>query len=170
MTTNIKIKGLGKIENAFRNLPEELQKGINEGGMDFMKAVKKSAKLRAPRFTGYLASSIFVDKIGKNEIVLSVDAPYAAKMETGKGLPRYMSIKRLRATGWLGKKIVGDGFITASRTRGKKEIAGYKQPKKGMVVVSHYKPFIQPALEHNIAKLQTILLNKTEKSIKEAFR
>ena len=167
---NIRITGMKEVKNAFRNLPKELKKEISNGGMTFMRAVKKSAKLRAPRFTEYLASSIFVDKRGKNEIILSVDAPYAAKMETGKGLPRYMPIKRLRATGWLGRKIAGDGFITASRTRGKKEIAGYKPPKKGMVVISHYKPFIQPALEHNIAKLQTILSDKTNKAIRGSFR
>lgn len=156
----IEINGLKKVENALRNLPPELKKAITDGGMKFMKKVKKSAKLMAPRYSGFLASSIFIDK-EKDNIVLSATAKYAAAMETGEGLPHYVSKKKLK--NWFG----------ASRTRGVGKVA-LGSPKgnggKGMVVVRHYKPFIQPALEKNIAKLQTILSDSSEKGIKEAFK
>jgi len=82
-------------------------------------------------------------------------------METGAGLPHYVSKKKLAP--WFG----------ASRTRGVRKVA-LGSPKgeggKGMIVVRHYKPFIQPALEKNIAKLQTTLSDSADKGIKGAFK
>jgi len=63
MTLTIEIHGLEKVEKGLRNLSPELKKAIADGGMDFMKKVKKSAKLMAPKFSGFLASSIFLIRI-----------------------------------------------------------------------------------------------------------
>jgi len=157
----LRITGMEKVENMFRNLPEAMQKEIQKQGMTFLKAVRKSAKLRAPRFTGYLASSIFVDKVGKKKVILSVEARYAAAMETGAGLPHYVSKRKLAP--WFG----------ASRTRGAKMIAP-GTPKgeggPGMVIVRRYKPFVLPALEHNIARLQSMLNQGVKNAVSEARR
>jgi hypothetical protein len=158
---NLQIKGLERVENLFRNLPGELQKEINLSSKQFLKDVRKSAKLRAPRYTGFLASSIFVDANGKNRYVLTVEAPYAYEQETGKGLPREVPISELKMSGWTRE---------ASRTRGRLIKGGGGTASKGKFMKRSYKPFIQPALEHNIARFQTILSDSTKRAIRQSRR
>jgi hypothetical protein len=121
-----------------------------------MKGVQKSAKIRAPRYTGSLANSIKVIKI-KNGWVLSVDQPYAYEQETGEGLPRYVPISALRNTGWTREK---------SKTRGGLIKGGSKKAEKGFFVKRSYKPFITPAIESNI----NIFSQNLKKSINTAIK
>ena len=146
----IQVKNLSKVDNAFRNLPRNLQKEINKDMLGFMKMVRKSAKLRAPRFTGFLASSITIKEKGK-QIILSVKAPYAVEQETGKGLPKRDSFPKYK-----------------SKTRGRRLIKSGSPSGSGSLLVRRYKPFLQPALEHNIAKLQSRLSDATKQAIKQS--
>lgn len=153
----IQVKGLEKA-NILARLPKPMQQEIMKSARTFLKAVRKSAKIRAPRFTGYLASSIFIKKRGKIQWLLEVTAPYAAVQEAGLGLPHYVSKRKLEH--WFG----------ASRTMGVGMIAPSLPPRKGMVVIRRYKPFVQPALEMNIAKLPIILNQGAKKAIQRARR
>ncbi len=155
MAIQIQINGLNETRRLLANLPKEMKIEIMKSADTFLKAVRKSAKLRAPRYTGYLASSIFIKKI-TNGFALQVTAPYAAIQEEGRGLPHYVSIKKLE--NWFG----------ASRTMGPGMIKHGLPPRKGMVVVRRYKPFIQPAFEINIAKLPNLLNKGTKKAIKKS--
>lgn len=150
--TTIKITGMKEVTNALRNLPIELKKEISNGGMEFMKAVRKSAQLRAPKFTGKLAESINIQKEKENKIILSVDSPYGSYQEFGFSphpVHRNMSTRVGGKIGdWMNSKGIRGDFITVSKN----------------------KPFIQPALEHNIAKLQTIISDRSNKAIKRSFK
>lgn len=155
----LQINGLKRVNNMIIKLPQKLQKEIMDESSSFLGDVRKSAKLRAPRFSGYLASSIFIIEKGDKQVGLKVTAPWALQQETGAGLPRYVSIKHLKS--WFG----------ASRTRGVQKVAqGAPKGKggKGMVVVRKYKPFVKPALEHNINKLTTRMSNATIRAINKS--
>lgn len=161
MGIKLKIKGMEEVANMFRNLPEKMRKEIQKVDKAFLNAVRKSAKLRAPRFTGYLASSIFVNEIGKKKVILSVEASYAAAMETGAGLPHYVSKRKLAP--WFGaSRTMGPGMKKMGTPKG--------EGGPGMVIVRSYKPFIQPALEHNIAKLQSMLSQGVKNAVSGARR
>ena len=155
----IQMKNQKRVANFILKLPQKLQKEIMDESSSFLKDVRKSARLRAPRFSGYLASSIFIIKKGEKQVGLEVTAPWALQQETGAGLPRYVSRKHLE--GWFG----------ASRTRGVQKIAtGAPKGKggKGMVVVKKYKPFVKPALEKNLNKLTTRMSNATIRAINKS--
>jgi hypothetical protein len=156
----IQVKGLNKLNGFLRGLPQNLNREISKESELFMIDVSKSAKLRAPRYTGFLASSIHVYKRGKT-ITLEVTAPYAYEEETGEGLPRQVPIRELKSSGWTPE---------ASRTRGglKKGI-GIKA-KKGFFIKRSYKPFVAPALEHHIGKLSQRMGRATDKAIKRSVR
>lgn len=163
MQMQIKINGLKEVNQFLIELPKKLEKEIDKTNGQFMKDVRKSAKLRAPRYSGELANSIIVDKI-KNGYILSVQSPYAYEQETGEGLPRLVSIKELTGSGWLSKPF---GGVNASGTQGGLSKGGGKSGKKGFFIKRHYKPFVKPALEHNISKLNQQLSEATDKAIKK---
>jgi len=58
MQVQVQMKNWNKVEHLLRKLPINLQKEIMSKGNSFLQDVRKSAKIRAPRFSGYLASSI----------------------------------------------------------------------------------------------------------------
>ena len=149
----IEIKGMDRLNNALRNLSPELKKGINKGSMQFLKAVRKSAKLRAPRSSGELANSIMI-KQGDKENVLAATAPHAARMETGKGLPAWFRFPRY-STRTRGQYMVASGSAGPS-------------PGPGFKRVKRFKPFMFPAFEANIAKLGSILFDRSTKAMKRA--
>ena len=137
MVISLKITGLAKVENLFRNLPKEMQKEINKDSMTFMKRVRKSAKLRAPRDTGELAKSIMIT--GKDKkIILSVSAPYAVFQEYGFK-PHWIHSDMIKGSNKLG----GTGFFFVKKST----------------------PFIIPALEHNLSQLPILLLQGTKRAI-----
>ena len=152
----VKIKNWKEIVRMVHNLPIKLQKEIMSESSTFLQDVRKSARLRAPRYSGFLASSIFIDKVGDKQIVLSVDAPYAYEQETGENLPRLVPIAQLKKSGWTHE---------ASRTRGGLKKAGSITPKKGFFIKRSYKPFIQPALENNLSKLSQRMSKAVNRAI-----
>jgi len=155
----VKIKNWKEIVRMVHNLPIRLQKEIMSESSTFLQDVRKSAKLRAPRYSGFLASSIFVDKVGDKQVVLSVDAHYAYEQETGEGLPRLVPTSQLKKSGWTHE---------ASRTRGGLKKTGSIQSKPGFFVKRSYKPFLGPALEKNLNKLAQRMSKATNKAIKRS--
>ncbi|KKM80820.1 hypothetical protein LCGC14_1335960 [marine sediment metagenome] len=102
-----------------------------------MRDIQKSAKLRAPRWTGKLAKSIIVREIKKNTVMLTVNSPYGAFQELGFK-PHYVELRRSTRSG----HVVADW----ARTKGVKG-------QTGSIFVSKFKPFIRPALEMNLSRL-----------------
>jgi hypothetical protein len=102
----------------------------------FVSLVQKSAKLRAPRFTGDLAKSITVKPVSKTEIHITTNVPYAQYQETGF-VPHWVSRRHASVNEWMKKK-------------GLKDIGMF---------VSKYKPFMRPAAWDNIEKLKLLIKN-----------
>lgn len=149
----MRIKGLDRTRKFFAQLPEQLNKDTMKTSDKFMRFVQKSAKLRAPRFTGKLAQSIIVIK-RKNEIILIVDSPYGIFQEKGYR-PHWVQIWRstragLTITDWVETKGVRTPFWRNS------------------IFVSSYKPFIAPALESGLNQLPSWLNQSTKQAIIKA--
>jgi len=136
----IQVQGIRKVNRFIRNLPKEMNKEINDESGQFMKDVRKSAKLRAPRDTGRMAKSIIVVKKGK-QWILSVESPYGRYQEEGFK-PHY--------------------FITDP---GRPGFQTNKLPLGQLVKVSKHTPFVKPALEKNLSKLAQRLSNATKRAI-----
>ena len=152
----VQIKGLKRTQNFLAELPKHLNKEIMAKSEYFMRFIQKSAKLRAPRFTGFLASGISIRK-ENNSIILESISPYAAKQEIGEGLPIYEKISKLSP------------WFNASRTMGPGKVApGGLPPKKGYFVVRNYKPHIFPALESGLKNLPNMLKNAVDNAIKSS--
>lgn len=85
--TQIQIINIDKVINSFVELPAKEKKILKEENMVFMKMVRRTAKLMAPRDTGSLAEDIQIVPVrkGKNVNVwkISVDNPAAAPQEFG---------------------------------------------------------------------------------------
>ena len=136
----VEIRGLEKVNRFFAQLPINLNKEISKSSERFMRDVKKSAKLRAPRDTGKLANSIIVRKTKikglSNQWKLVVDSPYGIFQERG---------------------FKPHTFFLSSSTN---KLQGGK-----FYFVRRYKPFVAPALEMNLSRLSTSLANSTKNAI-----
>jgi hypothetical protein len=101
------------------------------------KRIQKSAKLRAPRWTGQLARGIKVVKTGRNTLRITSDVPYSAAQETGYE-PHFVNIlAHPELLQWQKDKYGGID-------RG---AAKYAVGVKGAFFVRHFTPHIAPALE-----------------------
>ena len=137
----IQIQGLKELNGYLRRLPRNLRNELSKESEQFMLDVRKSAKLRAPRDTGELAESIHVELTGANEWTLFVDSPHGVFQEEGF-TPHFVY------TGW-------PNFITRK-----------PYPQNTWITVSKHKPFVRPALEHNLSRLSQRLSKATKRVIK----
>lgn len=142
----IQLRGMRRVTKMIENLSPQMNKEISKGSGQFMKAVKKSAKLRAPKQTGELAESINLTKLKKGW-QLTVDSPYGLYQERGfkphwihAGLP----------------------------TKNKSGTVGSALNVVGFVKVSKHTPFVKPALESNLSNLPNILSKSTKQAIKQS--
>lgn len=139
----IEVRGLNELQTYLTNLPSKLNKNFSQGQKEFASFVQKSAKLRAPRTTGSMAQSIQVTTKGK-ETTISVDSPYAYFQEFG----------------FKPHMIYPD---MDNREGVKLSDLGFTHP----VMVKSYHPFIVPAVEMGIAKLNMILNRSADKALKD---
>lgn len=146
MVVNVKIKGLNKLNRFMIDLPKNLTKEIDGTCGQFVRDVQKSAKLRAPRQTGELAQSIKAKKNSKNEWTIVVDSPYGYFQEEG-----------FRAH-WVHGTASSRNKLGSIGNAIKMNPAGFAYVKKN-------KPFMKPALEHNLSKLSQKLSNSTREAI-----
>lgn len=129
---------IGGVIRRLEGLPANLRKELNKGTGEWMKAVQKSAKLRAPRDTKKLKDSIKLKKI-KRGWLIEVQSPYGIYQEEGFK-PHWIHTDMMK---------------------------GNKKPRKeGFVWVSKSKPFVRPALEHNLSKLSQTLSKATTAGLK----
>jgi len=138
LTTRIDIKGDKKVNKLLFELPKKLDRSLSRTNLAFMKSVRKSAKLRAPRDTGSLAEDIKLSpvRIGKNVKIwkITVDNPAAAPQEFGFK-PHFAPI-----------------FNSS------------KMPQ-GVYFIKKNTPFLKPALESNLSKFSQKLNNAVGRAI-----
>ncbi|MFW9872067.1 MAG: HK97 gp10 family phage protein [Candidatus Thorarchaeota archaeon] len=139
---SIKVTGLKETNGFLRGLPINLRKEINSESEQFMKDVRKSAKLRAPRDTKELANSIIIKKDG-NTWILRVTSPYGVYQEEGFK-PHWIHSDMIKGSS--------------------------KLKRRGFFFVKKSKPFIGPALEHNLNKLSQRMNKATTRAIKKSRR
>ena len=143
----VQIKGVKRVNKFYTLLPISMEKEIISKSEEFMRRVQKSAKLRAPRFTGRLAESIKVIKNKKNEIKIIVDSPYGAFQEYGFK-PHFIHSD-------MSDRIGGT-------------VGGLFNQANSLFFVSKFKPFIAPALEHNLSNLPIMLSDGAKKAVEKA--
>lgn len=150
MVLNIEIRGLNILKRFWARFDKNLVKEITGKQKEFMRGLQKSAKLRAPRWTGALAKSIVVRAMDKKTIVLRVESPYGAFQELGFK-PHYVELRRGTRAG----KVVAD-WAAAKGARA----------QTGAIFVSKFKPFIEPSIKANLPKLPRKLEIGARRAIK----
>ena len=155
MAITFKITGMMEVNNMLRNLPTETQKGVGTCSEEFCKGVIKMAKRRAPVWSGQLKKSIKFEKKGVKSFTISVESPYGAYQEYGFR-PHYVQLFRSTRAGG----VVGDWAADK----------GLSPTKNSIFVSGKAHPFITPAVEYELAKLQTRLSRAMDKSIRRAAR
>jgi len=147
----IEIHGLDTVYKMFQELPEKLDKEVDKTQKEFMAFVQKSAKIRAPRFSGQLAESITFKKTENRVYQLTVESPYGFFQEygfTGKWLPSDMPV--------IGGYRIGDWMAA-------KGLTGFGFKPSG---APH--PFIGPAFASGVRHLPNMLQNAVFKAVKES--
>lgn len=148
---NTRMKADKRLRSYYGKLGPSLRKISAEARRDFAKAVQKSAKLRAPRWTGFLAKNITVHIVDKDTIEIRSTAPYAVAQEMGftaHGIKSSTSTKQSVKPifkQWLSDK----GF-----------------PIYPVTTVRKHKPHLRPAFEYHIARLEAELDKKVTKGLK----
>lgn len=139
MVIKINIRGIEKVERKLIGIERNMNKSLSDSSGKWMKKVQKSAKLRAPRDTTKLKDSIKLKKL-KNGWLLDVQSPYGIYQEEGFR-PHWIHTDMMKGT---------------------------KKPRQeGFVWVSGFKPFVRPALEHNLSRLSQTLSKATQEGLKK---
>ena len=126
------------------------------------KYIQKSAKLRAPRFSGYLASTIQTHIKGKNRIVISASAFYARFQEFGYQ-PHYVRIyEQYRYGGGVGINITRPRLYIWALAR----LSFVPQ----VLFVSKHTPFMTPAVNKATERLGLAFGKSTLKAIRTEFK
>jgi len=149
---NVKISGIKKL-NYFENIDTITKKELSKKTIQFSKFVQKSAKLRAPRFSGQLAESIKVVKINDLKVLVVVDSPYGAAQEYGF-TPNFLSSGMAVKGGYR----IGDWMQA-------KGISGF-----GITPSGKPHPFIKPAVEKGLSNLPNMLQNMATKIANGAMK
>lgn len=142
MVVKVHITGSKDVVKLISGIPRELNREISDGSGTFMKRVRKSAKLRAPKDTLRLRESIKLDKL-KNGWLISVNSPHGVFQEEGFK-PHWVHSDQIDSS----NKLTRTGFFWVEKST----------------------PFMRPALEHNISNLPSILDKSTKKAIQNAGR
>ncbi len=142
MVIKIQVMGAREAIRTLSRIPRELNREISRGSGEFMKNVRKSAKLRAPRDTSQLKDSIKLEKL-KNGWIINVESPYGIYQEEGFK-PHWVHSDMIKGS----NKLKRQGFFWVEKS----------------------KPFIKPALEHNLSNLSNILSKSSKLAIQKAGR
>jgi len=146
----VQIKGLKKVQKMTAQLPASLNKEIHKISTQFMGNVQKSAKLRAPRFTGFLSNQIKVREKGNQIILDTGEAYYAYYQEFG-------------FTSHVIPNEYIDQHVISPNVPGR-----FVTNPTGFIFVGKSKPFIFPALEINLSNLPNMLQKGVKKAIQKS--
>jgi len=148
----IKIKGLKRTERMIARLPKTMEKEIMKVSEQFMEIVKKSARMRAPKDTGFLADQIDVEKKG-NEITLDTGEAYYAYYQEFGFKPHFMPSEYFKQHK-MAPNIPGRPVAKPTR----------------FIMVSKNKPFLIPALEVGLSYLPNMLEIGAQKGAQKSKR
>jgi hypothetical protein len=153
MPVSIKMFGLEKVQRMMIRLPENTEKEVDAAEGKFMSFVQKSAKIRAPRFSGQLADSITFKKNNRGNWQLTVESPYGWFQEygfSGKFLPAEMPVQGgYTIADWMMFKGLGGG--------------GFRPTG-----IPH--PFVEPAFEAGLNRLPEMLNQAVLKAAQESAK
>jgi hypothetical protein len=136
-------------ESSVRTLETYWPKLTLQQTINIAKFIQKSAKLRAPRASGYLADHIYVTATKQNEISIIADAYYAKYQEQGY-TPHYVSTyNHLSLYVW-------------ALMRG-------HNPPAPVYFVSGYKPFLSPAVDAAESRMGEWYGKSTTRAVKYSF-
>lgn len=153
ITFNLNIQGLNKVQSMIVKAGQEFPKTPYRVCDRLARFTQKSAKLRAPKFTGHLSRNITIIALPYKKLEINVTTPYAYFQEFGYKshiIPIFymqMHSRRPAARGVKRKLKKGEGYATVSR----------------------FKPFITPALEAGLNNLPNYIreeLNESTRRIK----
>jgi len=150
MAFAVNMVGSDRLSRVLVDLVPRMQKEINKTDGAWLRRVRKSAKLRAPRMTGEMAGSIKVKK-GNKYWNLTMSSPYGRYQETGfKGhlVSSNSSTRNLLGT-------IGSTFGI---------------PPGVTIFIPSFKGahFIGSALEKNIPRLIPMLTESSGRSLKKS--
>ena len=151
ITITISQSDLNQTKRLFVRLPKRIEATLKKDTEIISKMIQKSAKLRAPRWSGKLAESIRV-KPTKNGAVVEVGQPYGIYQEFGFK-PHYVQLFRP----------TGSGGVVADWAASKGNM-----PSKNSIFVKKHKPFIAPAIESVFPKISSLLSKTIGEAIKKA--
>ncbi len=155
----ITTRGLREFRMFTRRFPMTMDNYSDEGMTQIAKNVQKSAKLRAPRFTGFLADQITVTKTKKNHLSVHTGEAYYAGFQEFGFKPHFIP----RA--WFARHMTAPGVPAGAQGR-----LSADERKKGWAYVSKHKPFIRPALAVQLPRVLPIMINKVHQAVRKARR
>lgn len=124
-------------------VPKKLDKKLSMGNEEWMRKVRKSAKLRAPRDRGDLADRIML----KKTITKGAVKQWKIIVASRQAVPQELGF----TPHWIhSDQIEGSNKLT----------------RGGFFWVSKNTPFIQPAIDANARVLDNILLNAVDEALK----
>jgi len=155
----ITTRGLDSFRRFVRRFPLTMENYSDEGMTQIAKTVQKSAKLRAPKFTGFLANQITVIKTKKNHLAVHTGEAYYA-MAQEFGFKPHLIPKAYFARHKTAPAVpaMAQGKLSA------------EERSKGYAWVSRNKPFIRPALAVTFPRVVPIMINKVNKAVRKARR
>ena len=148
---------INRVAGNYIKLDSNLNKNADEIAQELANFVQKSAKLRAPRATGTLASNIKIKKKGPKSFEVGV-----------YGASRYYAIWQERGfkPHWIPLQYVEEHYGTPGKKG--QDTRTYGEKPKGWVLAYQKKgPFIKPAIEAAIKKMPDIASKFINKSIKK---
>jgi len=137
---NVQLIGVEQCKHLLITLPKNVEKEVDKTEGKFISFVKKSAKLRAPRFSGQLAESIVSQQVSFGTWELTVESPYGWFQEHGwnaRFLPAFFGSR--------------SGYLISDWMQAK--------GKEGSGIMPSGAPhaFITPAFESGISHLPSML-------------
>lgn len=149
----VTMSGVDEVHFMLKNIGPNTIKQVDGAEGVFMGFVQKSAKLRAPKFTGALAESIRKYHESSGKWALYVESPYGWFQETG-WTPRGLSFFTPTRAGLIvGEWMLAHGFNGT-----------------GITPYGQAQPFITPAFESGKEHLPQIMQTALYKAAKESAK
>lgn len=153
MVMQMQIQNLKKVQRMIDNLPKHLQKEVGENGItEIAKSLQRMMKLRAPRSSGWLKRSIMIEKDGKINKRVVVNAFYGMAVEKGRN-----------------KKFVIP-LAYFEQHKGMPDAPGqyFNNPQRWVTLSGRAQPFVAPSLLKLKSIMPRILERVTAKAISKA--
>ncbi len=152
MVIRIEVKGLDDVYRLTRDLPEKVDKALNDSNFEFMKNVRRTSKFKCPKSSGEASRGLKIERTktrGKrNQYKLVATKPYTYWIIHGRRPGRKPPVQELMKWRKLDPSKAGqtDRFAAALKLS---EWIGRHGTKPN--------DFVGRALEHNLVKFDMII-------------